>query len=277
MLKSTILSCLLLFILQQANAQDLYMPRDIKKAYQKGTRSLDGKPGKNYWQNFGRYNISVTVAPPNRDVKGTEQITYINNSPDTLKRLNFKLIMNIHKPGAARFFGSGANYLSDGVQVDAIKADGKQLNWNNKSVSTNQGVSLPKPLMPHDSVTLDLTWHYQLVTGQGREGVIDSTSFYLAYFYPRVGVYDDYAGWDRTEFIDALEFYNDFNDYTLNVTVPKNYIVWATGTLQNPKQVLQPEYAARLEKSMTSDSTIHIVTPEDTKGRKVTAQNDMNT
>ena len=277
MLKSTILSCLLLFILQQANAQDLYMPRDIKKAYQKGTRSLDGKPGKNYWQNFGRYNISVTVAPPNRDVKGTEQITYINNSPDTLKRLNFKLIMNIHKPGAARFFGSGANYLSDGLQVDAIKADGKQLNWNNKSVSTNQGVSLPKPLMPHDSVTLDLTWHYQLVTGQGREGVIDSTSFYLAYFYPRVGVYDDYAGWDRTEFIDALEFYNDFNDYTLNVTVPKNYIVWATGTLQNPKQVLQPEYAARLEKSMTSDSTIHIVTPEDTKGRKVTAQNDMNT
>ncbi len=277
MLKSTILSCLLLFILQQANAQDLYMPRDIKKAYQKGTRSLDGKPGKNYWQNFGRYNISVTVAPPNRDVKGTEQITYINNSPDTLKRLNFKLIMNIHKPGAARFFGSGANYLSDGVQVDAIKADGKQLNWNNKSVSTNQGVSLPKPLMPHDSVTLDLTWHYQLVTGQGREGVIDSTSFYLAYFYPRVGVYDDYAGWDRTEFIDALEFYNDFNDYTLNVTVPKNYIVWATGTLQNPKQVLQPEYAARLEKSMTSDSTIHIVTPEDTKGRKVTVQNDMNT
>lgn len=277
MLKSTILSCLFVFILQQANAQDLYMPRDIKKAYQKGTRSLDGKPGKNYWQNFGRYNISVTVAPPNRDVKGTEQITYINNSPDTLKRLNFKLIMNIHKPGAARFFGSGANYLSDGVQVDAIKADGKQLNWNNKSVSTNQGVSLPKPLMPHDSVTLDLTWHYQLVTGQGREGVIDSTSFYLAYFYPRVGVYDDYAGWDRTEFIDALEFYNDFNDYTLNVTVPKNYIVWATGTLQNPKQVLQPEYAARLEKSMTSDSTIHIVTPEDTKGRKVTAQNDMNT
>lgn len=277
MLKATILSCLLTFLLLQANAQDLYMPRDIKKAYQKGTRSPDGKPGKNYWQNFGRYSISVTVAPPNRDVKGTEQIIYINNSPDTLKRLNFKLIMNIHKPGAARFFGSGADYLSDGVQVDAFKVDGKEVHWNNNSVSTNQGVSLPKPLMPHDSVTMDITWHYQLVTGQGREGVIDSTSFYLAYFYPRVGVFDDYAGWDRTEFIDALEFYNDFNDYTLNVTVPKNYIVWATGTLQNPKQVLQPEYAARLEKSMASDSTIHIVTPEDAKNKKVTAQNDMNT
>src|SRR6185312_6759403 len=182
MLKPIVLSCLLALVLMQANAQDLYIPRDIKKAYQKGTRSPDGRPGKNYWQNFGRYNISVTVAPPGRDVKGTEQITYINNSPDTLRRLNFKLIMNIHKPGAARFFGSGANYLSDGIQVDAFKVNGKEQSWNNKNVSTNQGVNLSKPLMPHDSVTMDITWHYQLVTGGGREGIIDSTSFYLAYF-----------------------------------------------------------------------------------------------
>ena len=87
LLKSTVLSVLLAFILLQVNAQELYMPRDIKKAYQKGTRSLDGKPGKNYWQNFGRYNISITVAPPKKDVKGVEQIIYINNSPDTLKGL----------------------------------------------------------------------------------------------------------------------------------------------------------------------------------------------
>ena len=112
-----------------------------------------------------------------------------------------------------------------------------------------------------------------MAKGRGREGVIDSTSFYLAYFYPRVSVYDDYNGWDRLEFLDAQEFYNDFNDYTLNVTVPKNFIVWATGTLQNPNQVLQPEYAARLEKSLTSDSTIHVATvrtwPKKTSPRKM--------
>ncbi|MGZ3766877.1 MAG: M1 family metallopeptidase [Mucilaginibacter sp.] len=278
MLKTTLLSMLLAAILLQAHAQqDLYMPRDIKLAYQKGTRSADGRPGKNYWQNFGRYNISITVAPPGRDVKGVEQITYINNSPDTLKRLNMKLIMNIHKPGAARFFGTTDDYLADGIVVDTLKVNGTKKNWNNKSSSTNQGVGLIKPLLPHDSVKLEITWHSKLVTGPGREGVIDSTSFYLAYFYPRVSVYDDYNGWDRLEFLDAQEFYNDFNDYTLNVTVPKNFIVWATGTLQNAKQVLQPEYASRLEKSFTSDSTIHIATAKDLADKSITTQNAMNT
>jgi len=99
-----ILSGLLTGLFLQTNAQSLYMPREIKAAYKNGTRSPDGKPGPNYWQNGGRYNISVTVRPPEREVKGTEQIAYFNNSPDTLKHLNFKVMMNIHKPGAARFF-----------------------------------------------------------------------------------------------------------------------------------------------------------------------------
>ena len=278
MLKTTLLSILLAGILLQTHAQELYVPRDIKLAYQKGTRSTDGHPGKSYWQNFGRYNISITAVPPSRDIKGIEQITYINNSPDTLKRLNMKLILNIHRPGAARFSGADADYLTEGIQVDSFKINGKNKTWNNKTASaTNQAVSLNTPLLPHDSVKLDITWHFQLSKQSGREGMIDSTSFYLAYFYPRVSVYDDYNGWDRLEFLDAQEFYNDFNNYTLNVTVPKNFIVWATGTLQNPKQVLQPEYAARLEKSMTSDSTIHIVTAKDLADKRITTQNDMNT
>jgi hypothetical protein len=186
--------------------------------------------------------------------------------------------MNIHKVGAPRLGGLAANYISDGVTVDTFKVNGDTKNWN-KNAFTNQAVALSKPLMPHDSVQLDVAWHYQLVTGPGREGVIDSTSFYIAYFYPRVAVYDDYTyrGWDRIDFDDALEFYNDFNDYTLNVTVPKNYVVWATGTLQNPAKVLQPEYAERLQRSMTSDSTVHIATAEEMASKKVTAQNDMNT
>src|ERR1700761_2119003 len=110
--KYLILSFLLAGFFLQANAQELYMPREIKNAFANGTRSMDGRPGKNYWQNTGRYNISVTVAPPNHEVKGTEQITYFNNSPDTLHHLNFKVIMNIHKPAAARFFAAQDDYLS---------------------------------------------------------------------------------------------------------------------------------------------------------------------
>jgi hypothetical protein len=278
MLKNALLTIFLAGIFLQVNAQDLYMPRDIKLAYKKETRSLDGRPGKKYWQNFGRYNISVSLAPPDRSVKGTEQITYINNSPDTLRNLNMKLILNIHRPGAARSRSIGDDYLTPGVQIDQFKINGEDKNWNNKTaMATNQGVSLPKPLMPHDSVKLDIAWHFELSKESGREGVIDSTSFYMAYFYPRVSVYDDYNGWDRLDFLDAQEFYNDFNDYTLNVTVPKNFIVWSTGTLQNPKQVLQPEYAARLEKSMTSDSTIHIATAKELADKSVTAQGAANT
>jgi hypothetical protein len=138
-------------------------------------------------------------------------------------------------------------------------------------------LDLSKPLMPHDSLKMDINWHYQLSKGRGRDGAIDSTTFYLAYFYPRVSVYDDYKGWDTQPHTGSLEFYNDFNDYTLSVTAPKNFIVWATGDLQNPNQVLQPEYAKRLATSMTSDSTIHIATPQDLAAKNITAQNAANT
>jgi hypothetical protein len=277
-LKSIVLTAFCSGIFLQLQAQSLYMPRDIKQAYAKGTRSPDGKPGSKYWQNFGRYNISITATPPGRTVKGTEQITYINNSPDTLKRLNMKLILNIHRPGAARDRVAGADYLTQGIQIDTFLISGQKKIWNNTTMaSTNQAVSLPNALMPHDSVKINIAWHFDVSKQSEREGMIDSTTYYLAYFYPRVSVYDDYNGWDRIEFVDSKEFYNDFNDYTLNVTVPKNYIVWATGTLQNPAQVLQKEYADKLQKSMTNDSTMHIATLEDLAGKKITTQNAMNT
>jgi hypothetical protein len=278
MYKSIILSALACFVFLQAVAQTLYMPRDIKRAYDKQTRSPDGKPGKSYWQNHGRYSISITALPPDRNIKGTEQITYFNNSPDTLKRLNMKLILNIHRPGVARYGNTDADYLTPGLQIDDFRVNGEKKNWNNNTAAgTNQLVSLNKALMPHDSVKLNIAWHFQISKQSGREGMIDSTTYYLAYFYPRVSVYDDYNGWDTLPFLDAQEFYNDFNDYTLNVIAPKNYIVWATGTLQNANKVLQPEYAKKLEQSFTSDSTIHIATPGDLARKNITAQNDVNT
>jgi hypothetical protein len=275
MIKPIILSALSCIVFVQVKAQTLYMPRDIQKAFKNETRSTDGRPGKKYWQNYGRYNISITAVPQNRTVKGTEQITYVNNSPDTLKRLNMKLILNIHKPGAARFGDAGADYLTPGIQFDSFLINGEAKKV--ASGSTNQMVGLSKPLLPHDSVKLDIGWHFEISKESGREGMIDSTTCYLAYFYPRVSVYDDYNGWDRLPFLDAQEFYNDFNDYTLHVTAPKNYVVWATGTLQNPNEVLQPEYAKRLQASFTSDSTINIASAAELAAHKVTAQKDMNT
>lgn len=276
--RNFIILVLLCVCFVQTKAQSLYMPRDVKKAFDKGTRSADGKPGKNYWQNTGNYNISITVLPPNRTVKGTEQITYFNNSPDTLKRLNMKLILNIHRAGATRFRNTTPDYITPGMQVDSIFVNGERKPWDNeKALGTNQYVELSTPLLPHDSLKLNITWHYEVSLKSEREGLIDPTTFYIGYFYPRVSVYDDYNGWDRLEFNDRQEFYNDFNNYTLSVTVPKNFIVWATGTLQNPEQVLQPEYIKRMKRSMTSDSVIHIVTAADLVKKNVTTPNELNT
>ena len=278
MLKSIFVTAFCGLLFYQAQAQNLYMPRDIRAAYKKGTRSMDGKPGKNYWQNHARYNISISALPPDRNIKGVEEIVYFNNSPDTLKILDLKLILNIHRPGVARFGTAHTDYLASGIQMDSLFVGGTKKKWDNqKAANTNQGVSLPKPLAPHDSVKLNVTWHFEISKESGREGMIDATTYYLAYFYPRVAVYDDYNGWDFLPFLDAQEFYNDFNDYTLNVTAPKNYLVWATGTLRNTDKVLQPEYAKRLEQSFTSDSTIHIATKEDLAKKNITAQNDVNT
>ncbi|GAB3717067.1 M1 family metallopeptidase [Spirosoma flavus] len=275
-MKKLIFFCLLLSaVLTQA--QSLYMPRNVKKAYQKGTRSMDGKPGKNYWQNTARYAISVTAAPPNRTIRGTEQITYINNSPDTLRYLVFKLFMNAHKPGAVRQGQVSDDYLTSGIHIDKYTENDVARQWPSQGVGTVLRMQLTKPIMPHDSTKLAFDWHYDVSIESGREGVLDSTTFFLAYFYPRVAVRDDYYGWDQTPFTEAQEFYNDFNDYTLNVTVPKDYLVWATGNLLNANEVLQPTFAKRLDESMKTDSLIHVATAQDVAARNVTAQQATNT
>src|SRR5882757_4962006 len=119
MLRFILYSFLLTASLSAANSQSLYMPRNIGQAFKKGTRSPDGRPGSNYWQNTGHYTINVSAAPPDRTVKGSEQITYFNNSPDTLRNIVIKLILNIHKPGAVRYGAAGPDYHTPGVQIDA--------------------------------------------------------------------------------------------------------------------------------------------------------------
>ena len=252
------------------------MPRNIKQAFDKGTRSADGKPGKNYWQNTGRYNIHITATPPSHTISGTETISYLNQSPDTLRTIVLRLIDNIHKPQSARSGYASLAQLSNGMVIDTLQINGSVQRFNN-DVGTVARVRLPKSLLPKDSIQLQIAWHYELPVESGREGMIDSTTQYLAYFYPRVAVYDDYNGWDVIEHMDRAEFYNDFNDYTLQVTVPKNFVVWSTGTLQNEGAVLQQDVAKRLKESFTSDKTIHVATLQDMLQHKVTKQNDWNT
>ena len=269
-------------------AQSLYMPRNIRAAFENGTRSMDGFPGPAYWQNHSVYHISLSMDPPDPVIRGSEQITYFNRSPDTLQSVVFRLIMNYHKPGAGRAVGRGgtldSTQFSPGIVVDGFRINGRAAAWPENTIDfTTLSVPLPRDLPPGDSVRFSIQWHYRITPefsgGEAavREGMIDPTTWCMAYFYPAVAVYDDYNGWDELPFTGAQEFYNDFSDYTLSVRVPRDYLVWATGTLTNPGEVLQPRYAALLEKSMTSDSVIHIVTPAALKKGNVTRQNPFNT
>lgn len=276
-MKFFILLVLCSFRFLDTQSQDLYRPRDVKQAYTKQTRSFDGRPGSKYWQNYGRYDISLTVLPPDRIIKGTEKICYINNSPDTLRSIVIKLILNDHKPVSARYGNTVNGYLTEGVRIDTFIVNGRGGLWGKDMGNTTwQEVGLPDPLLPRDSIFLDVSWHYPLSVQSGREGMIDSTTFFLAYFYPRIAVYDDYNGWDKVDFTGGPEFYNDFNDYNLTVNVPQHYIVWATGDLLNPDEVLRVDYVNRLKRSMRSDSVIRIASKDDLTGGKITAGSGIN-
>lgn len=258
-------------------AQDLYMPRNITNAFNKGTRSMNGNPGMNYWQNEARYDIQITVTPATKIVSGVEKIIYSNNSPDTLHEIAIRFVNNVHKPEAPRGNQTSTGFLTRGLEIQDFSVNNESYQILNKNWGTVGSIPLTHPILPHSTAEVNITWNYPLSQVDGREGQIDSTTFFVAYSYPRISVYDDYNGWDLIPHTGRQEFYNDFNDYILSVKVPKDYVVWATGDLLNPEDVLQPEIARRLHDSYTSDEVIHIANFAEMQQHKVTEQNDWNT
>ena len=261
----------------QTPAQQLITPIWGKLPYLIGSRGTDGKPTDKYWQNTSQHSMSISVAPPNRTIQATEVITYSNNSPYPMPALVLRSYLNAHNPGAERnlTFPPMDTFLSDGILVDEFQVNGEVKQWPGEQTSTIAVLDLEQPLAPQSTITLTVRWHYNLADANGwKEGAVDERTFYLAYFYPRVAVFNDSGEWDQTEFLLGSEFYDDFNDYTFDITVPKNYLVWATGDLQNPDEVLQTTYAQRLKDSMTSDNTVNIAKVADVQGGQVTAQSD---
>jgi hypothetical protein len=262
---------LVLFIISNAlmfrftTASDLYMPKNIRKAYENKTRSMDGKPGPGYWQNRADYQIDVTFDPVTRILKGSETITYFNNSPDTLNQLIIHLFPNLYKKGNARDFDVEPGDESDGVIIEQMKVNEKDIDTSSKSKSieyqhSNLKLLLPESLLSGDKLEMTISWNYVLNKGSHqRTGAVDSASFFIAYFFPRIAVYDDVDGWNDFTYTGTAEFYNDYGDFEVSVTLPENYIVWATGVLKNPDEVLREKYLNRYRKAFTSNDIIHIV------------------
>ncbi len=265
----------------QAQNSTIYIPRNIVKAYEKGTRSYDGKPGANYWINHADYKIQAEVFPKERIVKGTEQIKYYNNSPDTLRRMFLRLYQDIMKKGNARDNRISPNDETDGVAIDTFMINGVGISTKGRDglsrTATNISIrSLEKPIPPKSITNIDVKWSVIIPKEtRNRMGAYNDSTLYVAYWYPQVAVYDDIDGWDIQEYGGSVEFYNDKNNFDFEITVPKNYLVWATGEYQNLQDVVKPEIFARYKEAQESDGVIRIVREEDLQAG-TTANNEKN-
>ena len=261
----------------------LYTPINFKKAYEKGTRTLTGKPGQNYWQNYADYNIKAEIDTSTRAIIGSETIVYKNNSPDTLRTLVFRLYQNLYKKGTFRDFPIDTVDLTDGVKIIELKINGKLIDIDSSGVKlriygTNMFFKPDSSIFPNQELNIECKWSFIMpLETDIRMGMIDSTSYYVGYWYPQVSVYDDIDGWDITQYTGGQEFYNNFGSFDVEIKVPKNYIVWATGLLQNPNEVLTNKYLERMKSAETSDSVVHIISLNDLKNGDVTKNNRENT
>ena len=232
-----------LLTIQSFPQEKLFIPRNIHSAYEKGTRSPDGKPGAEYWQNSSEYKIDVEFEPSSYLIRGNEEITYYNNSPDTLKRIVLRLYPNVFKKGSARDYSIIPEGLTEGVSIKKLVVGTNEIDLDNRSifrvVNTIAIVYLNKYVQPKTSVNLLIEWSFNISSKATlRMGVYDSTTVLVGYWYPQIAVYDDIDGWDNNNYGGQEEFYNDFSSFEVSITLPNNFGVWATGELQNPKAVL---------------------------------------
>ena len=257
-------------------------------------RTASGAPGVDYWQQRADYKIDVTIDDENQMLYGEEVITYFNNSPDVLRYLWVQLDQNVRAndsntplvtPSTMSNSYSGKRLQSltnsftnakgekynGGYEISYVK-DLNNKNLNYSIVSTMMRIDLEKPMSTGDSYTFKIKWSYEIndrmkLGGRGgyeyfpKDG---NFSYTIAQWFPRMAVYDDKEGWQNKQFLGRGEFALAFGDYELNITVPADFIVAATGSLQNPEEVLTKKELERYEKAkQTFDKPVIITTQEE--------------
>jgi hypothetical protein len=234
-------------------------------------RSGSGAPGPRYWQQRADYDLKATLDTAAKSLAGEMTLRYVNNSPDTLRFVWFQVEQNAFKTGSLNSFvfpaesRFGARNFEGGDVIDRLNqvTAGKRTALKSRVEGTVMKVDLATPLAPGQATTFDIAWHFNIpehgADRMGREGSL----FELAQWYPRLCVYDDLRGWNTEPYLGQGEFYLEYGDFNLAVTVPAGYIVAATGALQNAAEVLTPAEVSRLAQASKSDKPIHIVTQQD--------------
>lgn len=248
---------------------NIYLPSEFQKAYNNNTRSFDGRPGKNYWINKSKYIINVYVTTETRTISGSAEITYYNESHDDLSVLVFRLYQNWNKPNSSRDWNVDTNIFTTGINIKKLFINNVNIDLNNSNffriTGTNAIVKLPEKLKSKNSINIYVEWEFQLPQIRNlRMGRYDKATYFIGYWYPQIAVYDDIHGWDLNEYTGTTEFYNDFSDFDVTISIDKNdAIVWATGRLINKEEVFSEKILNRLNKAYTSDTIIQIISPQD--------------
>lgn len=261
-----------------AQVNKIYTPLEIQKAYKNKTRIIDGNPGSNYWQNKAEYKITAEIDTSKSSLFGSEEIIYWNNSPDTLHQLIIRLYPDFYKKGNARDFDIPEDDVGDGTNISFLSIDGiehHRIDTLSRN-TTNLTIPLTAKLLPGKNVKLKINWDYKFSGNPYREGKYPDNSYFAGYWYPQIAVYDDIDGWDNFCWKGIIEFYDDFSDFDVNITIPCEYIVWATGTLQNPEEVLSAKYLEKYKKALKSDEIVHIINAEDRKNSGITIKKGKN-
>ena len=247
-------------------------------------RTGSGAPGSRYWQQKVDYRIETSIDTVAHRVSGSEHISYHNNSPDVLDYLWFQLDQNVRSlehsrtyqirralpeeidPRARRWLGVDPfDGGFDIARVQVVGQDGQLADAAYRINGTVMKVSLPDPLMSGGTTELEIDWSFAVPDfGRGgKEQVSDGWIYELAQWFPRLSVYDDVNGWQTDQFLGRGEFYLEFGDYDVQITVPANHIVEATGVLQNPEDVLTAEQRSRLRSAYSSQEPVYIVGPDE--------------
>ena len=300
MKKHLLLCCLLLTtvsIVQAQNIQNNSTSNHANKFEQLGTilptpneqRTASGAPGIKYWQQRVDYDIKCELDEINNKLTGTETITYFNNSSDVLSYFWMQLDENQHSTV------NNANYQNQntlppqttdkvldryeekksdngyGVNITRLTdASGKPLNYTiNK---TMMKVDLPTPLKPGQKFVFNVGWNYKLANrgdflrfGGARGGYENfpednNNNYTMTQWYPRLCKYSDDQGWQNHQFTGTGEFTLCFGNFKVQMTVPADHILGATGECQNYAQTLTPTQMARWKQAQTAKEPLQIVT-----------------
>ena len=241
------------------------------------TRSASGKPGAKYWQNKADYKLTASLNESTNEIKGSVNLTYTNNSPDELSYIWMYLDQNLFSkdsrgnavvPVSGSRNGSKGEEFDGGHKIGALTVDGKVSKY--EVVDTRMKVYLDKPLKANGG-KIKIAINFSFVSpeyGSDRMGYLptkNGTIYTIAQWYPKMAVYDDVRGWNTQPYLGAGEFYCEYGDFEMALTVPANHFVVCSGEITNASDVMSKEEQNRWNKAKESESTVMIRSLDDVK------------